>query len=1250
MKINEGITNIILSIISCGIYDALPNLKKKDVKAEFCAKLEEKLKEFSGKRDGTIVTSNSFINYIKHYSVIDRIVEYVFLQKPEMVEESFLSGMIKEFEDSYYSAKGATLPPLEYSAFREFCQILLTCIKEQLYETLDDNNRVLLYEMRQTRMDVQSMYAENRQSHEEQGHALEEIKKAVQRVEKYVEPRSEVGYADSEDSEQEQVSGDGNGEAEFSCPEKYISRKVRHIGEDFASKNSIMTLEELVQTENRVTLLGEAGIGKSWELRYLAHRLEATGGYKVVWIPLEDYVDETIEELAGFSGTEHKKCVLIFDGYDEIQEQNLGTFARRLNGFVKKRPSQKIVVSSRNNFYRAAIEKDDVSTFRDFYECVLEDLKENDIREYLAQRDIDVDDFMEEVQTKKLTDLLKSPFFLTKMIDLYVVDEKLPALEQLMDRLIYISLEQDTRKYITTKESIEDQKLEIIKNLRMISFAMQCMKKQKMEEMEYQELCSGNVRELLKYCGIWKRTADRKWEFDHNNFREYLTACFLKDLPMEEIIRLVTYEDGRNLIKLSWVNVLSFLFLIYEDQSFKEWVIENEPSVIVRFETGRLDEERRTKIFCNILEEYKKKNMWISQGRSNLSDLAKFGQTVECIEYLMKEVREPLHFRAQSNAIVLLGEMTDFAGKEAEVREVLLACCLGTAVRNHEVRMAVMSLRNRVLYEESVITVLTERFIEEKDSDIWEAILSYIREYHLQEGMADDVVRRMQICRDHEEETEIEVYRVEELLQEMRSYEAIHKVIASLVEDTDLYSTWNLFRDGIRVLLIHAQEVYDKGDLRIVENLQALFIKASKEWERGLESEVKQCLEHMESIFQTYELVWECVPKDDMLYTLEAIMDEECIDDLADRYRRQCPEAMQVFAEYVARLYKGDYRYDEFRKLILETEGREIKEQEKIDYQKKEEEKTRKKFEVLFNELDNRAIQKDIFLVKCHGILQNNNFIQISEEQKKVLIKACRQVMEEIDFDKEAIWNKDGTERYSYRALSCLWFTGHFSISYEEELMRKLIFFSSHIFGEEYREMGTFAQYVVKNISEEEIRKQILNNLKEEVLLYGNKAEKHLKYCGDNGLMDAMGLADRILLDVEYGGSTQRMAGEYLLKVKGPEYVIEKYLDSANQELLKWMSRSMEQTKDERLIARLVKENTSAENRLHYLKELIHMKPETGLAIYCQLAEELNTLPDGGAENEIADVTEEIAEVSDKECLDQSAGSGRTVEQRRFSR
>ena len=137
-----------------------------------------------------------------------------------------------------------------------------------------------------------------------------------------------------------------------------------------------------------------------------------------------------------------------------------------------------------------------------------------------------------------------SPFYLVQWSKLFKNTGNLQEIDQLMRELIACSFEQDKNKYINTRD-IESCKREVIKSLEFLAFAMQCMRKTSLSLEEYQELISRGEREIIKYCGVLKQNNEGQYEFEHNNFREYLAAEYIKDIPLDKVIDLVTYKENK---------------------------------------------------------------------------------------------------------------------------------------------------------------------------------------------------------------------------------------------------------------------------------------------------------------------------------------------------------------------------------------------------------------------------------------------------------------------------------------------------------------------------------------------------------------------------------------------------------------------------------------------------------------------------------------------------------------------------------
>jgi hypothetical protein len=271
------------------------------------------------------------------------------------------------------------------------------------------------------------------------------------------------------------------------------------------------------------------------------------------------------------------------------------------------------------------------------------------------------------------------------------------------------------------------------------AFAMQCMQKTNLDGIVYQQLCSKEDRKLLDYSGIWRKRDDNLWSFEHNIFREYMVAKMLSQMTLDHIISLVTYSGDQDIIKNSWINVLSFLIPQYEKTDIFGWLLKTNPELAVKFEHSRVDAELRRRVFLGIVKECKSRNIWIAQKVNNLSELVRFGQQTETLGYLLDEIRDtgPCHFRAKNNALKLLGEFSDLFGREDEVKDALLFCCSDTETRKNEKRDALITMSQLGFSDIEVADKLIRIFENSDEVEVRFGLYYYLLKSNLQNEYVD---------------------------------------------------------------------------------------------------------------------------------------------------------------------------------------------------------------------------------------------------------------------------------------------------------------------------------------------------------------------------------------------------------------------------------------------------------------------------------------------------------------------------------
>ena len=149
--------------------------------------------------------------------------------------------------------------------------------------------------------------------------------------------------------------------------------------------------------------------------------------------------------------------------------------------------------------------------------------------------------------------------------------------------------------------------------------------------------------EFLKFCPIIKKEeGSEDWIFEHNNFQELLCAQYIMELPFNKVLDLISYLDYAK-VKPSWVNTISFLISLLKDddelfQPLIDWIVTNDPEILVKVEKERLSPELRYAIFTGIFNHYKALNIWIKSSNMTYYDLACFGQSNQSIDFTLSEI------------------------------------------------------------------------------------------------------------------------------------------------------------------------------------------------------------------------------------------------------------------------------------------------------------------------------------------------------------------------------------------------------------------------------------------------------------------------------------------------------------------------------------------------------------------------------------------------------------------------------------
>lgn len=423
---------------------------------------------------------------------------------------------------------------------------------------------------------------------------------------------------------------------EYKMLESYIPRDVISINETYKSWMKYPELNKLVDSEKRVVLLGVAGMGKSVELERLSSVLSgAESKYYPVLIRLADVTNESVEELLFKEYAEWKniplsRLVILIDALDEVGLADFTTIVKKLNRFCDENEAIRVVVSCRNNFYTTELQGGGakLKKFRTYH---LTPIDYFTIRKYLSDHIDNVDSVLLSLQTNRYFELMESPFYLVRLADYYKEKKKFPeSRKDLFEYLIKIRFEKDRTKYVNADLDLEMHLVEVRQVLEKIAVLMLCTGRNYITNDEVRSTIPTEevFNQAIKRSFLFDKSIlnPDHWEFEHNQFKEFLAASFLSRRTFKEIKKLAQIDARYQKIKPHWLNTMILLISILDvhdekTSSILKWIIKSDPESLVRVERDKLELCHRESIFISIIQKYQAKNVLIRNGKFTLLDL-----------------------------------------------------------------------------------------------------------------------------------------------------------------------------------------------------------------------------------------------------------------------------------------------------------------------------------------------------------------------------------------------------------------------------------------------------------------------------------------------------------------------------------------------------------------------------------------------------------------------------------------------------
>ena len=753
--------------------------------------------------------------------------------------------------------------------------------------------------------------------------------------------------------------------------------------ESFSDLHTLITARK-----KKIVLLSDAGYGKSTELKTITYKLieEKNQDFIPILIELDTYVDgEMIDYIRNKIGDESQslldydksKLIFLFDEFDQVF--NKGKAARRIRNFMEKFNESTFIIACRTNFYSGQ--------FEDFNIFVLLRFNLADIKKYskkLLGSKSSV--FINQLEEYNYFDLGRNPFFLNHLIEIFKRDKKIPVTpSKIFPRIVSLALEND-KKRLTSKYDLRQTypTSEIGKDLMNLSLIMETLQRNFIAIDEFNKIFSDkNKRLVIPELSLIKKSFLKEgdvYQFQHNNFQEYLTAKVLSNQNLNVILEFISFrlviKRGISLIEKridkinpSWANTVAFLCQLREKSDLLEYLMKNEPELTLRFELNRIDEENRKKLFKTIFEKYTSREIWIDRN-IDYKEMANFGKTREIYDYLMKYARTKENFVARYNAIQMLGRMK---GLEDESLRNLLIKYAKDENENQNVRHISLYALSW-LGMASSDTIDTLKHLKDSNNDrVLSGFYYLIKESAHTDQYVDILLTGIHKTRSRSSSKKFPLVDISwdlmRGIEKIQSVEGTKKTIRHFIDNPEDLREFNIERLMEKIVnnIIKAYE----DDNSIYNEVTKLTKIASKERIDKAISKIQLFFQKTGTAFNFFKEVYEeGIEKNYRL--LATIADEQCVDFLINKYLQSklSDTNIRTFINFLT--FKNRANFDNLLNAINKKTNNKFLLPPPRDYEKERRKKLKREIEIIFD--------KDEFLKEVEKIFDGEGIEEISFE------------------------------------------------------------------------------------------------------------------------------------------------------------------------------------------------------------------------------------------------------------------------------
>ena len=1042
--------------------------------------------------------------------------------------------------------------------------------------------------------------------------------------------------------------------------------------------NKTVLSEELLNN-NHIVITGDAATGKTEFCKKMVNNINKEKNKYAFMYNLVDYCGDKIEDLKPneYGVLANDFIYFFLDGFDEILDKYKRVFINQVGNFINQYPDSHIIITSRRNYYNYG---ENSNTFNNFKVFNILPFDSRDIKKLANYYKVNFADFNEYINSNKLDDIVKTPFYANMIMKNYDSVKKIDSRNKIIDYIICNSFSMDKKYYLYDVPNNN----ELFDLLGKIAIIMNLQNKRYIELDKLSLLVNESNMKILKNSGICLLKNDR-FQFIHNSFAEYLAAKKLKELSISDVKKIITI-DG-NTIAPNWINTIAFYLSDFDSNEVLHWIIDTNPDIIFYLEKNNYLVDVRERLFIDMFKYYEKRKVYISYTRMFDKAFIDFIYSKNTIDFLVTKINKKNHFTTIFNSICFLRQFGNLMGYEKIIKDIIIELMSLNKSFNFVKKNAIELLIDKDLINDKVFKKIIKMNEKCEDSELRTAYFYYFKK-NICINNKDIFFKQMynyyfNLHKNDDVDLVDESIEFEKVISNINS----SKIIMELIETYNKLSKDNihfyLHDSFIDDLIISINKINDK-DTKIKLLVKTFVLLSSLcNWEqidklnnyiidnnynfilfkRILESDSNIYIHNISKIVNEKCLKYfydgyikkkysDFIAKSIM--HMQSVSDSPIIKKINNEYTKNCGENYleliknniqssnnheKLEQEYFDLLFNKEKFTNYLNDIIYKTFSK-----SKVSIKSLTDEKRERRVEITNyicfilkyfgreKEFDVTMIDKYdwnlIILSEAYSMLKDENTIIVSDFQIKMIDSICKEHLNKVNFREAIKFNSDGSQTIQRICVYLWFFRNKFNLVFEENILLDMLSFD-WLF-DKYNYFGI--QYIIENVSKEKVEKRIIENIKNKDM-HQSVLINHINYCINNKIDYLYDEFEKYLKKRNTSDYEKEHITEYLMKFYSTDAIVKNILPLLNYNIEIFVINRLIKHNSKILYDYLISKHKKYPKKLIYLNFLIKINNNEALKEYYELIKRSNRVID--IKNDFTNsIAKSIGEVDEINCLE----------------